>query len=74
MLYPVPGVKGKVGGLSTLSAIAIIQALVSETALRLSEQGYYVKPFASPNVEGLEKGHNEQVYVEFRQRLKTRKV
>ena len=61
---------GKVGGLSTLSAIAIIQSLVSETALELARLGYKVKPFASPNVEGIGKNHNEEVYVEFRERLK----
>ncbi|MDR7238857.1 sugar isomerase domain-containing protein [Neobacillus drentensis] len=66
----VPGVSGKVGGLSTLSAIAIIQSLVSETALELARLGYKVKPFASPNVEGISKNHNEEVYVEFRKRLK----
>ncbi|WP_409271527.1 sugar isomerase domain-containing protein [Neobacillus sp. SCS-31] len=66
----VPGVAGKVGGLSTLSAIAIIQSIVSETALELSRLGYKVKPFASPNVEGISKTHNDEVYDEFRTRLK----
>jgi uncharacterized phosphosugar-binding protein len=66
----VPGVYGRVGGLSTLSAIAIIQTLVSETALELSKLGYKVKPFASPNVEGISKNHNEEVYVGYRNRLK----
>lgn len=66
----IPDVNGKVGGLSTLSAISIVQALVSETALELSQSGYKVKPFASPNVEGISKNHNEEVYVEFRERLK----
>lgn len=66
----VPGVNGKVGGLSTLSAISIIQSLVSETALELARLGYKVKPFASPNVEGISKTHNDEVYVEFRNRLK----
>jgi uncharacterized phosphosugar-binding protein len=66
----VPGVNGKVGGLSTLSAITIIQSLVSETALELAKLGYQVKPFASPNVEGITKNHNEEVYVGYRERLK----
>ncbi|MFP7296954.1 sugar isomerase domain-containing protein [Neobacillus niacini] len=66
----VPGVSGKVGGLSTLSAITIIQSLVSETALELARLGYKVKPFASPNVEGITKTHNDEVYVEYRNRLK----
>lgn len=66
----IPGVKGNVGGLSTLSAIAVIQALVSETAQKLSERAYYVQPFASPNVEGIAPDHNDQVYVQYRKRLK----
>lgn len=66
----VPGVYGRVGGLSTLAAIAIIQTLVSETALELAKLGYKVKPFASPNVEGISKNHNEEVYVGYRNRLK----
>lgn len=65
----VPGVAGKVGGVSTLAAIAILQVLVSETALELARRGYYVKPFASPNAEGIGPRHNEEVYEEYRRRL-----
>lgn len=66
----VDGVIGKVGGISTLSAIAIMQAVVSETAKELALGGHYVKPFASPNTLGIEPGHNERVYVEYRERLR----
>ena len=62
----VDGVTGKVAGTSTLSAIIIMQSIVAATAEKLSEKGYYVKPFASPNTVGLEKGRNDQVYVDFR--------
>ncbi|HVU69695.1 MAG TPA: sugar isomerase domain-containing protein [Ktedonobacteraceae bacterium] len=65
----VPGVAGKVGGVSTLSAIAIMQVIVSETALELARRGYHVKPFAAPNVEGISPRHNEEVYEEYRHRL-----
>jgi len=65
----VPGVPGKVGGVSTLAAIAIIQAIVSETALALAKRGYHVKPFATPNIEGVSPRNNEEVYEEFRGRL-----
>ncbi|HYL44313.1 MAG TPA: sugar isomerase domain-containing protein [Ktedonobacteraceae bacterium] len=65
----VPGVAGKVGGVSTLSAIAIMQAIVSETALALAKRGHHVKPFAAPNVEGISPRNNEEVYEEFRSRL-----
>lgn len=65
----VPGVQGKVGGVSTLAALAILQVIVSETALELAHRGYQVKPFAAPNVEGIGPRHNEEVYEEFRARL-----
>jgi len=68
-VVPVPGVQGKVGGVSTLAAIAILQIIVSETALELARRGYQVKPFAAPNVEGIGPQHNEEVYTEFRARL-----
>jgi uncharacterized phosphosugar-binding protein len=68
----VPGVAGKVGGVSTLASIAVIQILVSETALELSRRGYHVKPFAAPNVEGISPRHNEEVYEEYRHRLNGR--
>lgn len=66
---PIPGVLGNVGGLSTLGAIALIQTLVSETALALGRLGYKVRPFASPNTEGVEPSRNEDVYQDFRSRL-----
>ena len=62
----VEGVTGKVAGTSTLSAIIVMQSIVAATATKLSEKGYYVKPFASPNTVGLEAGRNDQVYVDFR--------
>jgi uncharacterized phosphosugar-binding protein len=65
----IPGVSGKVGGTSTLVAIALVQAVVAETAAILAERNYFVKPFASPNALGVEKGRNEHVYVDFRERL-----
>lgn len=65
----IKNVAGKVGGTSTLSAIIIMQSLVAETAKALSEKGYYVKPFASPNTPGITPGHNDRVYIEYRKRL-----
>ena len=67
----VPGVTGKVGGVSTLASIALIQSVVSETALALAQRGYHVKPFATPNVEGIGPEHNEEVFKEYRTRLKS---
>ena len=68
-VVPIEGVTGKVSGTSTVSVIILLQALVAETAAILSRRGYYVKPFASPNAEGVPKTRNEEVYVEFRERL-----
>lgn len=65
----VNGVGGKVGGTSTLIAIAIIQAVVAETATVLADKGYPVKPFASPNAQDVEPGRNVAVYVDYRNRL-----
>lgn len=62
----IEGVVGKVAGVSTLAAITVMQSIVAETAKCLSEKGFYVKPFASPNTVGLEKGRNDQVYIDFR--------
>lgn len=62
----VPGVAGKVGGVSTLAAIAIMQSVLSETALILARQGIQVQPFAAPNVEGVRPRNNEEVYEQFR--------
>lgn len=65
----VDGVGGKVGGTSTLMAVALIQALVAETATVLADRGIVVRPFASPNATGVEPGRNEAVYIEYRERL-----
>lgn len=65
----VDGVGGKVGGTSTLIAIAMIQALVAETATVLADNGYRVRPFASPNAQNVEAGRNVAVYVDYRERL-----
>jgi len=68
-VVPIEGVLGNVGGTSTIAACVLIQSLVAETAAQLSAKGYYVKPFASPNVMGVSKTHNDEVNIEFRQRV-----
>lgn len=65
----IEGVTGKVGGTSTVAVCILIQSLVAETAAILSKQGYYVKPFASPNTLGVPKNRNEEVNIEFRSRV-----
>lgn len=68
-VVPIPGVTGNVAGTSTVSVTILIQALAAETALKLADQGYSVKPFASPNVLGIKPNHNEEVYIDFRARV-----
>lgn len=65
----VPGVSGAVGGLSTLSSIAVMQSLVSETAKRLADRGHHVRPFASPNADGVEEDRSVRVYEEYRRKV-----
>lgn len=54
-----------VAAASTVAFVAIAQALVAETAARLAARGVVKRAFVSPNVEGVEPGHNEQVFEEF---------
>lgn len=68
-VVPIPGVTGNVGGTSTVSVCVLIQSLVAETAAVLAKNGYIVKPFASPNVLGISKTHNDEVNIEFRERV-----
>lgn len=65
----IEGVPGRVGGTSTLVAIALVQALAAQTAEVLASRHYYVRPFASPNALGVERDRNDRVYVEYRERL-----
>ena len=45
----------KVAAGSTMAVVFIAMALVAETGARLAEQGYPLKTFVSPNVEGVTK-------------------
>ncbi len=54
-----------VSAVSTVAFVAIAQSLVAETAARLAAMGVVKESFVSPNVEGVEPGHNEQVFEEF---------
>jgi uncharacterized phosphosugar-binding protein len=56
------GLREKVGAASTLAAVSIAMALVSETASRLVAAGQELQTFVSPNVEGISKDHNFRVF------------
>jgi uncharacterized phosphosugar-binding protein len=59
----------RVGAGSTLAAVLISMALVSQTARILREQGIEPQTFVSPNVEGVSPDHNERVFAEYRRRV-----
>lgn len=58
----------KVAAGSTMAAVFIAMALVAETGARLAAQGYDLKTFVSPNVEGVSKDHNFRVFDEYARR------
>ncbi len=66
----VSGLKMKVGAGSTLAAVVIAMALVSETAAQLAAGGQSVEAFVSPNVTGISADHNKRVFEQFRERVK----
>src|SRR2546428_7418753 len=70
----ITGLKMKVGAGSTLAAVAISMALVSETAAHLAARGHSVEAFVSPNVRGFGADHNKRVFEEFRERKSESKV
>lgn len=59
------GMKEKVAAGSTMSAVFIAMTLVAETGARLASKGVRPVTFVSPNVEGVEKDHNQKVFENF---------
>lgn len=65
-LVPIEGVKGNVAGSSTLSFVAISMALIAETSAELARLGALPKRvFVSPNVQGVPKTNNEEVFRDY---------
>jgi len=52
----------KVAAGSTMAAVFIAMSLVAETAARLAARGFKSPTFVSPNVEGVARDHNQQVF------------
>jgi uncharacterized phosphosugar-binding protein len=52
----------KVAAGSTMAAVFIAMSLVAETGARLAAKGHVPVTFVSPNVPGIEKDHNQQVF------------
>lgn len=59
------GRKEKVAAGSTMAAVFIAMSLVAETGARLAARGIHPMTFVSPNVEGVEKDHNQKVFEAF---------
>ena len=65
-IVPVEGLTGKVAASSTFTIISIANALVAETATELARRGHTPKRvFVSPNVLGVPKTNNEQVFIDY---------
>jgi len=65
-LVGVEGLKGKVAASSTLTSVAISMALVAETTGELAKLGKLPeRVFVSPNVAGVPKTNNEQVFRDY---------
>ncbi|HEY2932501.1 MAG TPA: sugar isomerase domain-containing protein [Acidobacteriota bacterium] len=67
----ISGLAVKVGAGSTLAAVAVSMALVSETAVLLRAKGHAVRPFVSPNVSGAAPDHNKQIFEHYRERIRS---
>lgn len=55
----------KIAAGSTMAAVFIAMSLVAETGARLVAKGHALTTFVSPNVPGIEKNHNRNVFEAF---------
>lgn len=62
----------KVAAGSTIAGVFIAMSLVAETGSRLQAKGHKLTTFVSPNVPGIEAGHNQKVFQAFSQALFSR--
>lgn len=63
------GMPERVAAGSTMAAVFIAMSLVAETGARLRAKGVDPITFASPNMPGVEKDHNQKVFEEFTKRF-----
>ena len=59
----------RVAGGSTAAAVSIAMALVAETGAQLSAHGCHPPTFVSPNVPGVSRNHNENVFAAYSHQL-----
>ena len=69
-VVPIEGYYQKVGATSTISAIAISQSIVSETAKILQTLGHKMHIFVSPNVVEIPKEYMHEVYASYTKLVK----
>lgn len=62
----------KVAAGSTMAAVFIAMSLVAETGALLAQRGFPLDTFVSPNVPGIAKDHNQQVFHQFARALASR--
>lgn len=66
------GALEKVAAGSTMASVFIAMSLVAETAARLAQQGFHPPTFVSPNVAGVSRDHNQNVFEAFARQLVSR--
>ena len=59
----------KVAAGSTVASVFVAMSLVAEVGARLAQRGLHPQTFVSPNVPGVEKDHNQQVFLSFTKAL-----
>ena len=62
----------KVAAGSTMAGVFIAMSLVAETGARLQSKGHSLTTFVSPNVAGIEAGHNQKVFQSYSKALFSR--
>jgi uncharacterized phosphosugar-binding protein len=62
----------KVAAASTVAAVFVAMSIVAETGARLVARGHAPVTFVSPNVPGVEAGHNQRVFEAYAKRLAER--
>jgi len=63
----------KVAAGSTIAGVFIAMSLVAETGARLQAKGHTLNTFVSPNVPGIEAGHNQKVFQAYSRALFSRR-
>ncbi len=69
-LVQVEGWKAPVAAASTVASVTISMALVAQVAADLAARGIQRPVFVSPNVPGIPRDNNDQVYLEYERSLK----